>query len=77
MYIVLLISKMKENLHTDKNECKITNINAESGLYLLNTLYMGTDYGRAGSGGGGGGFESFSLYGIGGNGGNGYVFIKW
>lgn len=63
--------------NTDKNECKITNINAESGLYLLNTLYMGTDYGRAGSGGGGGGFESFSLYGVGGNGGNGYVFIKW
>lgn len=64
----------KENLN---DNCKITNINADSALYLLNTLYMGTDYGKAGSGGGGGGFESFSLYGVGGNGGNGYVFIKW
>ncbi len=64
----------KENLN---DNCKITNTNADSALYLLNTLIMGTDYGKAGSGGGGGGFESFSLYGVGGNGGNGYVFIKW
>ena len=59
------------------NNCKITNANADNGLYLLNTLIMGTDYGKAGAGGGGGGFESYSLYGIGGDGGNGYVYIKW
>lgn len=59
------------------NNCKITNTNADSALYLLNTLIMGTDYGKAGAGGGGGAFESYALYGVGGDGGNGYVYIKW
>lgn len=59
------------------NRCMTTNVSADSALYLLNTLVMGTDYGKAGSGGGGGGFESFSLHGTGGNGGNGYVYVKW
>ncbi len=58
-------------------DCKITNVTGENAPYILNTLIMGTDYGKAGSGGGSGAFESYSLYGAGGNGANGYVFVKW